>query len=409
MKSLEFSPDGSILASGSVDRTVRTWDIATGTEVDRFEGHAGSLVALEFDPDGETLYTSADDSRVLAWDLDGRRRFLAQEVAGEPRSSLGSVAVPSPDGRSVVYVGSTASTGSSVRFLDVEAGTVGPALDDPDGAALAAWLTPESGRVVTAAGNSLRIWDSRTAAMVDEGAVVQSDITALAATSDGSSVLVGDESGAVLRVDPQTLSAAGPAVTLGFAVKAIAPVPGGSSAVALLDDGTYAIVDLTDGTVDANGPLGLEPRAAAVSPDGSRLAVGGSRGEVRLWDLDSGELLATPSERHSQWVQAVSFSADGATAVTASFDGGVRAWDGRTGAALGGVGPGAVASPAMATLPPDGHTAVIATRDGAVYRWNTEPDSWIAYACQLAGRNLTEAEWQETMGDQTYRETCPAG
>ena len=52
MKSLEFSPDGSILASGSVDDTVRMWDIATGVEVDRLAGHTKSLVALAFAPDG---------------------------------------------------------------------------------------------------------------------------------------------------------------------------------------------------------------------------------------------------------------------------------------------------------------------------------------------------------------------
>ena len=173
VKSLEFSPDGSILASGSMDRTVRIWDTATGTEVDRSRGTRDPWSRSSSPPTGKRCTAAPTTAGCWRGISTGAGASSPRRLTGEPRTSIGSVAVPSPDGRAVVYVGSTASTGSTVRFLDVEAGTLGPAVDDPDGAALAAWLTPESGRVVTAAGNSLRIWDSRTAAMVDERAVVE--------------------------------------------------------------------------------------------------------------------------------------------------------------------------------------------------------------------------------------------
>jgi hypothetical protein len=33
--------------------------------------------------------------------------------------------------------------------------------------------------------------------------------------------------------------------------------------------------------------------------------------------------------------------------------------------------------------------------------------SWLDLACQLAGRNLSQAEWKEYLGDIPYQKTCP--
>ena len=111
---------------------------------------------------------------------------------------------------------------------------------------------------------------------------------------------------------------------------------------------------------------------------------------------------------HRQFVDGTSFSADGQTVVTTSFDGGVRFWDGTNGTPVAGVELGQDQSPAVATLLPDGHDALVATRDGAVYQLDTRFDRWTAFACTLAARNLSTAEWRAVFGDQPYRETCPA-
>ena len=56
---------------------------------------------------------------------------------------------------------------------------------------------------------------------------------------------------------------------------------------------------------------------------------------------------------------------------------------------------------------PDAHTVIVATRDGAVYTWDTRVEYWIEFACRVAGRNLTDAEWHDVFGDRRYRKTCP--
>jgi WD40 repeat protein len=209
------------------------------------------------------------------------------------------------------------------------------------------------------------------------------------------------------RVEAGTLAPGGPRLQFNHPVNAVATGPG-DRAVALLDDKTYAIVDLAEGSVLTTGSLGLTPTAAAISPDGSRLAVGGSVGEVGLLDLNSHEWIASPTAAHRQFVDGIVFAHDGRTLVTSSFDGGVRLWDAETGASIAGVQVGQQ-SAAVATLPPDRQDALVATRDGAVYRLVTRFDQWSAFACTVAGRDLSDQEWRADFGDQPYRSTCPMG
>ena len=68
------------------------------------------------------------------------------------------------------------------------------------------------------------------------------------------------------------------------------------------------------------------------------------------------------------------------------------------------------APPSIITEPrylPDGDTVLIASLDGTISSWDIRPERAIEYACQIAGRNLTEDEWRDALGTRPYHETCP--
>jgi RNA polymerase sigma factor (sigma-70 family) len=72
-RTLAFSPDGRLLASGSWE-VVQVWEAATGKERVRFAGHKGEVNALAFLPDGRTLVTGGFDGSAIFWDVTGRRK-----------------------------------------------------------------------------------------------------------------------------------------------------------------------------------------------------------------------------------------------------------------------------------------------------------------------------------------------
>jgi len=71
---LAFSPDGSTLATGSgfTESAVRLWEVASGKEIGRLEGHLASVFDLVYWPDGKTLASASGDQTIRLWDTTTR-------------------------------------------------------------------------------------------------------------------------------------------------------------------------------------------------------------------------------------------------------------------------------------------------------------------------------------------------
>ena len=108
VNSVIFSPDGSYVASGSDDKTVRIWNVATGESEAELKGHSDSVNSVVFSPDGSHVVSRSDDNTVHIWNVATGE---SEAVLKGHLDSVNSV-ILSPDGSHVV-------SGSDDRTVDI--------------------------------------------------------------------------------------------------------------------------------------------------------------------------------------------------------------------------------------------------------------------------------------------------
>ena len=104
--SVSISPDGTMVAAGSLDSIIRIWEIASGTLLDSLQGHRDSVYSVAFTPDGKGIVSGSLDKSLKFWDLSSLLRKLA--AGGKDPSLSGSSNGSRP---------SSSSTSSPVDYI----------------------------------------------------------------------------------------------------------------------------------------------------------------------------------------------------------------------------------------------------------------------------------------------------
>ena len=109
---------------------------------------------------------------------------------------------------------------------------------------------------------------------------------------------------------------------------------------------------------------------------------------------------------HAGRVEWESISPDGQTLATGGPEGAIRLWDLPTERPLGAPLPALPNHEAVPQFTPDGKYLFVITDAGRAYRWDMRATSWAQHACNVAGRALTQTEWQAALPDRDYAPAC---
>ena len=406
-----FSGDGSRVATvATADRAAVVWDVRTGALLARLPlGEGGEVV--DFGADGSTVHTAGANTSLRHWDLDGDRRFLS-EVAATPQRGVTDV-VPAPGGALAAL-----HTFDQVKFADMESGAVGPGLDRGTSDAGRGSWHPDAIHYALATGDQVRVWDARAGRQAGRTRLSGGQVSGVDYSIDGSRLVMAELSGRVSMLDSTSLTPVGLPVLLDQHVCCLSVGPDNHTAIAVtgprdpsgfwFDPSTlWVLVDLESGTVLDEGELGMTGSRVDFSPDGRHVAVGSTDGRVLVLDVVTGEPTRPAVVGHQESVTSLTYAADGDRILTGGEDTGVGLWDG-TGELVTRILTPLRLPVAVFGADPDLVRIVDLYGGGPIFEWDTSVARAITFACRVAGRGFTEAEWQDNFGNRAYQETCPS-
>ena len=273
VKSVSFSPDGT-LASGSWDKTVKLWDVATRQNITTFEKHVNIVGSVAFSPDGATL-SSGSWQDIHLWDV-ATTASIAALRSGHWVSSISF----SPDGKTL-------------------------ASGEQDG--------------------TLRLWDIATRQLIAT-LTHEAPVFSVSFSPDGETLASGGEDGTVKLWDVRTRQNIA-TLTHEHVILFVSFSPDGQTLAfgGWGDAIQIKLWNVATRQIIATLTHGATVSSVSFSPDGQTVAFGGWDGRIKLWDMTTKISVATFP--HTSPIYSVSFSPDGRTLASGTSTGTVELWD----------------------------------------------------------------------------------
>ncbi len=276
VESVAFSPDGTKIASGSHDSTIKLWDVQSGELLNTFKGGKDAVESVSFSPDGTMIASGSYDWTIKLWDVQSSTLVSVIEDKG---SAINDIAFSS-DGTMIVSVGEY----GDIKLWDVETGRLLKKLGVNGMPINSVAFSPDGIMIATGGGEDsiIRLWDIQSGKQIR---TLKGHYYGLAFSPDGNQIASGD-----------------------------------GKAIKLWNTQSGRLLNTLKGHKDV-------ARCIAFSPDGTTIVSGGSNDDtVKLWNAKSGRLLDV-FEGHRGSVNSVAFSPNGTKIVSGSYDKTIKLWD----------------------------------------------------------------------------------
>lgn len=195
--SVSFSPDEQFVAVGGTEKFVRIWNATNGALVRALDGHPAGTYAATFSPDGTRLLTTKGLPQAAArlWTLASGT--VEKEFLGHTSWLL--TAAFSPNGERLI----TAGIDQTVRIWNVQTSTQQWSFTGHSGWVRSAAFAPNN-RWAASGGDDLtaRIWDTQTGQLLHTFANHAAPVKAVAFSPDGTEFLTLSDAGEVKIWNP---------------------------------------------------------------------------------------------------------------------------------------------------------------------------------------------------------------
>ncbi len=285
--SLAVSPEGKRLFTGHSFFVAIMWDIESGKEIRRFQGHPNSVRSVALSPDGRRLFSGSDEVAIM-WDVETGveiRRFPW------PGTSIGRLTL-SPDGRYLFAGGLTYDDDARfvVRVLmwDVLTGQEVRSFEGSLGIITGLAVSRDGRRLFAGSDHGLHAWDVETGQEI--GRIGDAGIiNAVALSPDGQFLFFASAGDSSIHMwDLKTSQEVRDFPAVGIASLALRP--DGQVLFGVGSKNSIRAWEAATGRQLVNfGGSNELMTSAAVSPDGAALFTGSSDGSAYMWNLGFGD------------------------------------------------------------------------------------------------------------------------
>jgi WD40 repeat protein len=340
VSSLCFSSDGKFLATGSLDKTAKLWDVVTGKEIRTFFGHTGPVTSVALSSDGKFLLTGSKDSTAILWDVYSGKQI--KTITGH-QGKINAVAI-SADKKYLL----TGSSDKTAKLWDFTTGKELKSFSISGAEVRAVGFDKDSKLVIIAGGNNMaEIFNVQSGTEVKTLSGLTGAVNTAGFSKDGKFVFTaGDDNNIILW---ETSSGKKQSTFIGHTAKVLS--------ADISADGKYLLSGSADKTCklwdaktgkEINTITGFSNEVSTVAfmPGGKYFAAGSliknnvsyenaqntvdviynGIGYVKLWELPSCKEVRT-YKGHSSWVNSMAISKDGKYLLTGSYDKNGRLWN----------------------------------------------------------------------------------
>ncbi|WP_420628181.1 hypothetical protein [Candidatus Leptofilum sp.] len=422
VRTVAISPNGTWLASGAADGMSHIWEFASlksHAPITFQHNFSGLLFTTFVQEDGQP-----DKFHLAVADVEGQVRLLPfidaaptdSFIALDGQQDAINVLVASENGRWLA----SGDVNGLIRLWQLNGGlsTFTLALAEHESAISSMHFSPDNRWLITAdIAGTLHLWELATIRATPNPVAshqASGSIMALAISADGRWLASGGSDAHVYLWQLDTAQPlANPVALIGHdkQVNNLSFSANGRWLASGSDDHTARLWNVAAPNKETV-LTGHERFLTSVvfSPDNQWLATTSADGFTYLWDVTATNPAASPQivSGHTGAIQSAAFSPDSQFLVTTGIDQTARLWDLESDTVSETVttlnaGAGNII---FATFSPDNQWLVTSGNDGVLKLWPLSLPYLIKVACQTAGRNLFENEWNTYLQNQPTRQTC---